>query len=150
MSTFKGAFGDDVVFDIYQGTTYECLKGLEDGKYDVVFCGRLDGVSDDIELIPQFSQNVVLAVNSSHPLAQRDVISLRELSDTKLTSHRSQSYMHIIFEGLFKAYNLNVEQGFDDEISAASLVASDSKYCRNNFGNFRRLIFGKFRYSPYC
>ena len=33
--------------------------------------------------------------------------------------------MHIIFEGLFKAYNLNVEQGFDDEISAASLVASD-------------------------
>lgn len=125
LSTFKGAFGDDVVFDIYQGTTYECLKGLEDGKYDVVFCGKLDGVSEDIEFVPQFSQNVVLAVNSSSPLAKREVVSLRELKDVKLTSYRSQSYMHIIFEGLFKAYDLHVEQGFDDEISAASLVASD-------------------------
>ena len=89
------------------------------------FCGKLDGVSEDIEFVPQFSQNVVLAVNSSSPFAQRDVISLRELKDTKLTSYRSQSYMHIIFEGLFKAYDLHVEQGFDDEISAASLVASD-------------------------
>ena len=74
LSTFKGAFGDDVVFDIYQGTTYECLKGLEDGKYDVVFCGKLDGVSEDIEFVPQFSQNVVLAVNSSSPLAKREVV----------------------------------------------------------------------------
>lgn len=125
LSSFKGAFGDDVVFDIYQGTTYECLKGLEDGKYDVAFCGKLAGVSEDINFIPQFSQNVVLAVNSNHPLAKRDVVSLRELKDIKLTSYRSQSYMHIIFEGLFKAFDLNVEQGFNDEISAASLVASD-------------------------
>lgn len=125
LSTFKGAFGEDVVFDIYQGTTYECLKGLADGKYDVVFCGKLDDVSDDIEFIPQFSQNVVLAVNANNPLAKRDVISLRELKDVKLTSYRSHSYAHTVFEGLFKTYGLEIDQGFDDEISAASLVASD-------------------------
>ncbi len=125
LSTFKGAFGEDVVFDIYQGTTYECIKGLEDGKYDVVFCGKLHDADDEIEFIPQFSQNVVIAVNSNHPLAQRDKISLHELKDIKLTSYRSHSYAYKIFDGLFKARDLSVEQGFDDEISAASLVVSD-------------------------
>ena len=70
-------------------------KAFEDGKYDVVFCGKLDGVSEDIEFVPQFSQNVVLAVNSSSPLAKREVVSLRELKDAKLTSYRSQSYERI-------------------------------------------------------
>ena len=74
LSSFKGAFGDDVVFDIYQGTTSECLKGLADGKFDVVFCGKMDRF-DDIEFVPQFSQNVVLAVNSYNELADREMVS---------------------------------------------------------------------------
>ncbi len=126
LSTFKGAFGDDVVFDIYQGTTYECLKGLNDGKFDVVFCGKLSGF-DDIEFVPQFSQNCVLAVNSHNELADREMISLNDLKGITLTSYRSQSYANTIFDGFFKKYDLDVVQGFNDEISAATLVASDRK-----------------------
>lgn len=125
LSAFKAAFGEDVQFDIYQGTTYECLKGLEDGKYDVVFCGKLGDASEDIEFVPQFSQNVVLAVNSNHELAKKDIVSLNDLKGITLTSYRSFSYAHTIFDGFFKGYGLEVEQGFNDEISAASLVASD-------------------------
>jgi len=124
LSTFKGAFGDDVVFDIYQGTTSECLKGLADGKFDVVFCGKMSGF-DDIEFVPQFSQNVVLAVNSQHELASRDMVSLNDLKGITLTSYRSQSYAHTIFEGFFERYGLDVKQSFNDEISAATLVSSD-------------------------
>ena len=124
LSSFKGAFGDDVVFDIYQGTTSECLKGLADGKFDVVFCGKMDGF-DDIEFVPQFSQNVVLAVNSRHELADREMVSLNDLKDITLTSYRSQSYARTIFEGFFERYGLEVKQGFNDEISAATLVSSD-------------------------
>lgn len=125
LSAFKAAFGESVVFDIYQGTTHECLKGLEDGKYDVVFCGKLGDKGEDIEFVPQFSQSVVLAVNSNHELAKKDMVSLNDLKDITLTSYRSFSYAYTIFEGFFRSYGLNVEQGFNDEISAASLVASD-------------------------
>ena len=124
LSSFKGAFGDDVVFDIYQGTTSECLKGLADGKFDVVFCGKMDRF-DDIEFVPQFSQNVVLAVNSYNELADREMVSLNDLKGITLTSYRSQSYAHTIFEGFFQRYGLDVKQGFNDEISAATLVSSD-------------------------
>ena len=124
LSSFKGAFGDDVVFDIYQGTTSECLKGLADGKFDVVFCGKMDRF-DDIEFVPQFSQNVVLAVNSYNELADREMVSLNDLKGITLTSYRSQSYAHTIFEGFFQRYVLDVKQGFNDEISAATLVSSD-------------------------
>lgn len=125
LGSFKAAFGESVVFDIYQGTSYECLKGLEDGKYDVVFCGKVDDGCEDVEFVPQFSQNVVLAVNSYHPLAKKGEISLSELKDYTLTSYRSFSYAATIFEPFFKSYGLKVEQGFNDEISAASLVVSD-------------------------
>ena len=125
LSAFKAAFGESVVFDIYQGTTYECLKGLEDGRFDVVFCGKMPNENVNIEFVPQFSQNVVLAVNSNHELAKRDMVSLKDLKGITLTSYRSFSYAHTIFDAFFKGYGLKVEQGFNDEISAASLVASD-------------------------
>ena len=109
---------------LYQGTTSECLKGLADGKFDVVFCGKTDRF-DDIEFVPQFSQNVVLAVNSYNALADREMVSLNDLKGITLTSYRSQSYAHTIFEGFFQRYGLDVKQGFNDEISAATLVSSD-------------------------
>lgn len=94
LSSFKGAFGDDVVFDIYQGTTSECLKGLADGKFDVVFCGKMDRF-DDIEFVPQFSQNVVLAVNSHHELADREMVSLNDLKGIPLPLIAA-SRMHVL------------------------------------------------------
>lgn len=80
---------------------------------------------DDIEFVPQFSQNVVLAVNSHHELADREMVSLNDLKGITLTSYRSQSYARTIFEGFFQRYGLEVKQGFNDEISAATLVSSD-------------------------
>ena len=109
---------------IYQGTTYECLKGLEEGRYDVVFCGKLENL-DNIEFVPQISQNVVLAVNSNHELAARESVSLADLKNVTLTSYRSTSYARTIFDAFFKEYDLEIREGFNDEISAASLVASD-------------------------
>ena len=41
LSSFRKEFGDNIDFDIHQETTYDCLKGLLDGKLDVAFCGMV-------------------------------------------------------------------------------------------------------------
>lgn len=126
LSMFKGAFGNDMTFDIYSGTTYECIRGLNDGKYDLVFCGKLESPNRNITFVPQLSQNAVLAVNSNHPFAKRNAISLQELRNEKVITYRPGSYAHTALKGLFQSYGIKFDSRFDEELTAAFLIASDS------------------------
>ena len=124
LSSFRKEFGDNIVFDIHQATTYSCIKGIQDGKLDVAFCGKLQD-ERDISYIPMLTQNLVVGVDTSHELARRKSISLEELKKYNLVSYRAESYVSTILEGLFRRAELSPKQGFNDEISAASLVCAE-------------------------
>lgn len=124
LNAFREEFGDGIVFDIHQETTYGCIKGLRDGKFDVAFCGKLRD-EQGITYTPMLSQNLVIGVDASHELAKRDVVSLEDLRGYSLVSYRSESYVRAILDGLFHRVGLSVKQGFNDEISAASLVVAE-------------------------
>lgn len=124
LNAFREEFGDGIVFDIHQDTTYGCIKGLRDGKFDVAFCGKLRD-EQGITYTPMVSQNLVIGVDASHELAKRDVVSLEDLRGYSLVSYRNESYVRAILDGLFHRVGLTVKQGFNDEISAASLVVAE-------------------------
>lgn len=112
------------MFDIHQDTTYGCIKGLRDGKFDVAFCGKMRD-EQGIVYTPMLAQNLVIGVDSSHELAQRESVSLKDLRGYSLVSYRNESYVRAILDGLFHRAGLSVKQGFNDEISAASLVVAE-------------------------
>lgn len=124
LSSFRKEFGDNIVFDIHQETTYGCIKGLLDGKLDIAFCGKLQD-EREISYIPMLYQNLVIGVDASHELAKRKSVSLEDLQGYPLVSYRQESYASTILDGLFRRTGLNVKQAFNDEISAASLVVAE-------------------------
>lgn len=125
LSSFREEFGDNIVFDIHQETTYDCLKGLLDGKLDVAFCGM---VLDERDIIyePMITQDLVIGVSSDHELAKRSSVTLEELKDYSTMSYRKESFAFALLDGLFRRVGLVPKQSFNDEISAASLAVSES------------------------
>lgn len=125
LSSFRKEFGDNIDFDIYQGTTYDCLKGLLDGKLDVAFCGMVPD-ERDIVYEPMITQNLVVGVSEHHELAKRESVTLEELKNYDTVSYRKESFASTILEGLFRRVDLTPKQSFNDEISAAALVVSET------------------------
>lgn len=125
LSSFRNEFGDNIDFDIHQGTTYDCLKGLVEGKLDVAFCGM---VLDERDIVyePMITQNLVVGVSESHELAKRKSVTLEELKDYSTMSYRKESFASTLLEGIFRRAGLSPKQAFNDEISAASLVVSEN------------------------
>lgn len=125
LSSFRREFGDNIDFDIHQGTTYDCLKNLIDGKLDVAFCGM---VLDERDIVyePIITQNLVIGVSENHELAKRKSVTMDELKNYSIMSYRKESFASTILEPLFRRFDLTPKQAFNDEISAASLVVSEN------------------------
>lgn len=124
LSSYRREYGENIIFDMHQGTTYECVKGLLDGKLDIAFCGKLFD-ERDINYIPMISQGLIVGVDKSHPLAKRTSVSLEELKNYQLVSYRQESFVYQVLDGLFRRVGISPKQGFNDEISAASLVVAE-------------------------
>lgn len=124
LSSFREEYGDNIAFDIHQATTYDCIKGIQKGKLDVAFCGRVKE-EPGISYVPMLTQRLVVGVDASHELAGRESVSLAELSKYNLVSYRQESYSSTILDGLFSKAKITPKQGFNDEISAASLVCAE-------------------------
>lgn len=125
LSSFRNEFGDNIDFDIHQETTYDCLKGLLDGKLDVAFCGM---VLDERDIVyePVITQSLIVGVSERHELAKRKSVTFEELKNYNLMSYRKESFASTLLDGLFRRVGLTPKQSFNDEISAASLVVSES------------------------
>lgn len=124
LNAFRAEVGSNIMFDIHQDTTYGCLDGLNEGKFDVVFCGQPPN-KKDLATVPVTTQNLVLGVDKSHELAQRSSVSFSELKGYSLVSYRQESYVYSVLESLFERFGLTAKQAFNDEISAASLVVAE-------------------------
>lgn len=114
----------DVQINVVQSTTPEILKDIKAGKIDVAFCGSL-GPDSELMQYPRWSQSVVLVVNKDHPFAKRDHISLSELVNHYLISYTLDGPIGPPLTALIKGRNLTVDCLYSDEITLASIVASN-------------------------
>lgn len=127
LSSFLNIYNSDseykLTFELsQQETTKESIIRLKNGTFDFAFCGY--PVSEpDIGWIPLFYQSAIAVVESSHPLAKHDTISLNDIKDYPQLSYRQPTYMYYAFEDFFKEVGLNPKEAFEDEISALSVMA---------------------------
>lgn len=83
---YKELKNPKAVFNIYQDHTLHLLDGLKRGKYDIAFCSKTE--DPELEFVPILAQRLVLVVRKDHPLAEREEVCLKELTDYPLTTYR--------------------------------------------------------------
>lgn len=98
---------EPILFDLsHMGSTKECEQNLLNDTLDIAFCGN-PAKPNELNWIPLFPENAIVAVSSSHPLAKMQSVSLTDLRNYKQLSYREPSYMYYAFCGMFKKYNLS-------------------------------------------
>ena len=112
-----------------QGTTAGLMKDLKDGSLDAIMAGVLEKRDSDIVSIPASAQSVCLLVNKANPLANRESISLDELTDMPIITYKSKGgpFAIEITSLIGKRKNLSIAYEYNDEITLASLVTADSR-----------------------
>lgn len=89
-------------FDLHVDTTHEIMNGLVNDTYDIGFCFKckLDG---SVEYIPLWKEEFVMIVNKSHPLADKETITL---ADTLEYPHIIYNDKSILYKPTQEYYNL--------------------------------------------
>ncbi|MDY6853613.1 MAG: LysR family transcriptional regulator [Thermodesulfobacteriota bacterium] len=91
-----------VVFD-----SYTTIEKVQSGEYEVGFCG-IAPEGSELELFKVAEDEIVLAVFSGHPFAQREKVSLMEVEKEPLIFRNKTSGTQGSLEGLLldKGYNM--------------------------------------------
>ena len=84
---FSENYGKEVKLNMFQGFSIPLVEGLENDKYDVVFAAAREQ-KPNLCYVRAVSHELVLVVNKDNPLAQRESISVSELSGYDLHTYR--------------------------------------------------------------
>lgn len=114
----------NVLIRVEQLSTPLLVKGIKQGTIDVAFAGTM-GEDPEVRFDPCWSQEAVLVVNRLHPLANRDEISLKDLSDQYLISYNLTGPLGAELTELVKDYELTIDCLYSDEITLASMVVGN-------------------------
>lgn len=92
--------GKNVRFQFHSGVSQPLLQGLKDGKFDMVFCTKIDS-EKSIEFIPVSKQDLVLIVPRAHPLANRYTVDLTETLPYPHVYFAENSGLRVVIDQLF-------------------------------------------------
>ena len=106
-----------VRFEFNSDVSHTLIQGLKDGKYDMVFCTKIDS-EKSIEFIPVSKQDLVLIVPRNHPLAKRYTLDLTETIPYPQVYFSENSGLRMVVDQLFDkigqrpkiAYNIQEDQ----------------------------------------
>lgn len=87
-------------FKFHTGVTGDLIKGLQEKKYDVVFCSKVES-ERSLEFIPIAKQELVLIVPDDHPLAVKDSVDLIETIPYPQICFTKRSGLRPIIDDLF-------------------------------------------------
>lgn len=123
---FHEEYGTPIQINISQGFTPSLVKDLKEDNYDVVFAAQPEA-DDSLVSKPCWSQELAVAVNKKHPLAQRREICIEDLKDQRILTYKKNSVVHKeLIDALGKKEKeLDIDYAYDDEITLSSLVTSD-------------------------
>ena len=89
LSAFCGSY-PDISVNILQAGTYRLLEWLVERKIDVAFLNRPTlGIPAGLEFVKLGEDMYSLAVSALHPLANREQVSLKELSGERFIFHQA-------------------------------------------------------------
>ena len=114
----------DAVIQIKQGPNIDLLQDLADGQTDFVF-GRIlpaANLSKNIRCMPLYSEELVILINKSHPLAGCHELDLRELKNENFIFFHKSTGFPLLVANLFQkaGYKPKVRYTVRDNFSARS------------------------------
>lgn len=125
INNYRRVHGPKIHINTHQGFSNYLIESLRDETLDVAFCGMRDDVPN-IEYHPITSRELVLAVQSEHPLSTKKSIDLSEVRDYHLLTYRRGTPIGAQMTELIEKYDLqNTIQLYDDDITMASLISFD-------------------------
>ena len=90
----------NIRFEFHSGASQELLQSLKDGKFDMVFCTKID-TEKTVEFIPVSKQDLVLIVPRDHPLANRYTVDLTETLPYPQVYFAENSGLRVVIDQLF-------------------------------------------------
>ena len=116
--------GVQTKFNIFHGMSIEVAHGVAAGKFDLGFCSMVDD-EPDLVFVPIMAQELVLIVNDTHPLADRQEVRLSDLKDYKLTTYRDSIPIGKVVRGLLNEHGVEATFSYDDEISIGGVISEN-------------------------
>lgn len=112
-------------FNIFQGMSIEIAHGVATGKYDLGFCSMVPE-EPDLVFVPIITQELILIVNESHPLAEKKEISLSDLKSYSLTTYRDSIPIGKVVRKLLSEHGVEATFSYDDEISIGGVISENT------------------------
>lgn len=108
------------------GLTTDIIQGLKDRRYDVAFCSMMEH-EPTIKFIPVASQDLVVIVPLSHPLAEFNRIDLADTLPYPQIVFAKRSGLRPIIDRLFKKCGgmPTIAYEIEEDQAVAGLVAED-------------------------
>lgn len=112
---------DQTAFRFHQGTAGELIEQLLHGNLDLLIAGRPEIAS--IDFLPLYRQDLFLAVPAEHRLADRETVTLSDISEEDFISITHDALVYHQLETQFKKASITPHTVFEaDEYS--SIAAS--------------------------
>ncbi|AUJ32021.1 MULTISPECIES: LysR family transcriptional regulator [Liquorilactobacillus] len=119
-------------FNFSQGNTEQLLTKLLDEKCDLALASFADQIGqtstkDLLTFYPLVKQEIVAAVPVNHPLALKNSVSLREITDYPLIYFSKDSGLRPIIDKFFKKDNLkpNIKFELEEDQTIAGFVSQE-------------------------
>lgn len=111
-------------FNVFQGMSIEIAHGVATGKYDLGFCSMVEE-EPDLVFVPILAQELVLIVNDSHPLADRQGVCLSDLKNYSLITYRDTVPIGKVVRKLLHKHQVEAAFSYDDEISIGGIISEN-------------------------
>lgn len=93
--------GKDIHFTFETGVTKELIRGLEERRYDLVFCSYPQG-EENLTATAVFQQKLVVIVPEEHELSSRSSITLKETEGYPIIAFTEDSGLNSIIHDMYK------------------------------------------------
>ncbi|MFP3917062.1 LysR family transcriptional regulator [Lysinibacillus telephonicus] len=102
-------------FTLTQATSYNLLKGLEEGVIDLCLSQRIESKTIDIEWIELWNEELFVIVPKNHRFANRETIRLEEIKDESFISIKRGNALRQIVDKFFKQAGVTTNITFAGE-----------------------------------
>ncbi len=124
LELFHEQCSSDVQFEVRQGFSAPLIQDLKADSYDVVFAAKGKRNEPTLAFDPVFSQQLVVAVNKSHPLAIKESIRLEDLLGHSVLTYRHDAAIGEEISDLLAPYKIPAKYEFDDEITVGGMLSA--------------------------
>lgn len=112
-------------FNLYSCYTSDVIEGIKSGRFDIGFCSFVDNELD-LTFVPISTQRLVAIVPMDHELANKKIITIKEISKYPLITYNTYSNpLGTLLKNIFNSQKLhpNIIYELDDEMSIGGFVS---------------------------